>query len=411
MNDDVSETAAKRVKLTETLDPLEILHSDIHELIFQHFSDEDVLEASIVSPLWFEATETSAKCMEKLHLRIVVPYSEEKSERFMSISNDLTSQRKYQNIYLHNFHNIIPEILKILEGRNWKKVYISVRNLHTKQDFQDVMTLIEPSVENLSISLTSIRNLEQKPPKVNFTFPKLKNLDLSRSHGLLMEEISENCKNIKTLRIDLDHLTWMKHQKFLHKILANNDKLEKLTLWRCSAEIPFQLEFIKTYKFKLKTFYFKNRDQSLPTDAEENCLFDFLESQANSLESLKLEEWMGIETFKLQFKLPKLKELTLDMFDAEKTIEWDNLQLTPSSSITKFHIDSYRKNRQKIKIFNAIFGAMPNLKFLTMDRLDDEVRTLKLRTFHYNLQVSYNFRPSNPLDCERRCWKNLKFKT
>lgn len=366
------ETPAKRVKLSDSLDPLEILHFDVHELLFQHLGADDVVSASSVSSLWFEETETSAKCMEKLHLRIVVPYSEERSEKFLSISKDLISRRKYQNIYLHNFHNIIPEILKILEGRNWKKVYISVRNLHAKKDFLDVMKLIEPSVENLSISLTSIRNVEEIAPKINFIFPKLKNLDLSRSHGLLMEEISENCKNIKTLRIDLDHQTWERHQKFLHKILANNEQLEKLTLWRCSAELAFQLEHIKAYKFKLKKFFFKNRDHSSPTDIEENCLFDFLESQANSLESLKLEEWMGVEVFKMQFKLPKLQELTIDMYDAESTIEWDHLKLIPSLSIRKFHIDSYRKN--KIKIFNALFGAMPNLKFLTMDTLDNEVR-------------------------------------
>jgi hypothetical protein len=375
MDVNLAETPAKKVKIfSETLDPLQVLHSDIFELIFQHFGNDDVLEASTVSPLWFEETETSAKCVEKLHLRVVIPYSEEKNEKYLNISNDLISQRNYQNIYLHNFHNIIPEILKILEGRSWKKVYISVRNLHTKKDFQDVMKLIEPSVENLSISLTSIRNHEEKAPKLILSFPKLNNLDLSRSNGLLMEEISENCKNIKTLKIDLDHLTWMKHQQFAQQILSNNDKLEELTIWRCSAEFLFQLESIKTYKFKLKTFLFKNHDQ--PSDIEENCLFDFLESQANSLESLRLEEWMGVEVFKMQFKMPKLRELTIDLYDVESTLDWNSMQLHQSSSITKFHMDNYRKNRQKIKIFNAIFGAMPNLKFLTMDKLDNEVRFL-----------------------------------
>lgn len=375
MDEYLSEIPLKKVKLSDNCDPLEILHSDVYDLIFQHFGNDDVLEASVVSRLWFAATESSTKCMEKLHLRIVVPYCEEKNEKYQTISQDLKSQRSYQNIYLHNFHNIVPEILMILEDKNWKKVYISVRNLHTKQHFLDVMSLIEPSVENLSISLTSIKSVEAKLSRVNFTFPNLKNLDLSRSHGLLMEEISENCKNIKILKIDLEHSTWLRHQNYLHKILANNKQLEKLTLWRCSAEIAFQLEVIKTYKFNLKTFLFKNRDNSSPTDIDENCLFDFLESQANSLESLRLEEWMGIEVFKMQFKMPKLRELTIDLYDVETTIDWDCIQLTPSSSMKKFHIDNYRKNKQKIKIFNAMFDAMPNLKFLTTDYLDDEVKT------------------------------------
>lgn len=363
-------TPAKKQKLSESLDPLEVLHSDVFELIFQHFRNDDVLKSSEVSNLWFEITESSSKCTDKLHLKVVVPYGRDVPLNFHCISSELISQRKYQNIYLHNFRDIVPEVVKTLTGRSWRKVFISTRNLKSRKDFLDIMSLIEQTVENLSISSTSLENpAESDGEEVRLTFPQLKNLHLNRCYGLLMKEISDDCRNLRILEIDLDHLTWSKQQNFLRKILAKNEQLETLTLWRCSAEYAFQLESIPSYRFKLKTFFLKNGEQT--TVEEENCLFKFLESQADSLETLRLEDWYGIGVFKLMFKMSKLKDLTIDLYDVENTIDWDNLELNPSFSIKKFYIDSYRNNRTKANIFNALFTAMPDLRFLTMDYLDN----------------------------------------
>lgn len=378
MEKDETETPAKKLKLKDSLDPLQILHSDVFELIFQHLKNDDVLESSVVSPLWFEVTEGSAKCVEKLHLRIVVPFSKHIDEKFNTISMDLISQRNYQNIYLHNFRTIVPEVLKILLDRTWKKVYISARNLRNSRDFQNIMKIIEPSVENLSISLTYLENPKLESEELNLTFPNLKDLELNRSYGLLMREISENCRTLRVLNIDQDAVTWSNFQVYLRKILANNNQLERVFLWRCSTKLAFPIESIGSYHFKLKTFIYKNSEQ--PTDEEENCLHDFLESQAASLEKLRLEDWFGINVFKLIFKMPELEDLIIDLYDIENTIDWENLDLNSSSSIRKFHLDSYQRNRTKIKVFNALFGAMPNLRFLTTDFLDNEsIKSIGLR--------------------------------
>lgn len=359
----------QRKKSRVSSDPLSILCSDVFENIFQHFKNDDVLATSMVSPSWFRITEASAKCAEKLHLKVVVPYT---NPYFQVIDDDLRSRRKYQNIFLHNFSCIVPEIVKVLTGRCWKKVFISTRNLKRRSDFYDIVELIEDQVEDLSISLTSLHNNDEISEKIKLKFPNLKNLELTRSYGLLVEEISDDCTNLKILKLDLDPSSWRKHQKFVEKILANNDQLEKLTLWRCSAKTVFQLESIKKFRFKLKTFLFKNCVDGIPSNEEENCLFDFLESQANFLETLKLEEWFGIQVLKLIFKMPKLCEFTIDFYDVEKTIDWDSVSFNQSSSIRKFHLDSYRNSRSKIKLFNALFESMPNLRILVFDNLDND---------------------------------------
>lgn len=378
-HDQDSVVPAKRQKLQESLDPMQFIHSDVLDLIFQHFKNDDVLACSLVSPLWFETTEKSVKCMEKLHLKLVVPYDKEEALKCNTVSSDLISKRNYQNVYLHNFQNILPEVVKIVSGGNFKKVFISTRKFESRKDFQNIMQLIEATVENLSISLTSLMDLTDEGEAVNFSFPRLKNLDLTRCHGLLMKEIAKKCKNLSILKIDLDHITWRKQRTYLKKILTNNSQLEKLTLWRCNASFAFQLESVRKYRFRLKTFIYKNSAVGSPTDEDENCLYDFLESQADSIETLRLEEWFGVEVLKLIFRMPKLRELTIDMYYAESTIDWENLKMSRSSSITKFHIDSYR-SRFKVRVFNALFDAMPNLKFLTTDYLDnDSLKSIGLR--------------------------------
>lgn len=365
---DSREPPHKVVKLDKYMDPMEYIHSDVYELIFQHFNSADVLESSMISPEWFEATAISQKCLSKLHLRIVVPYNKEEAEKYNKISEYLKSERNYQNIYLDNFQNIVPEIIRMMTGRKWKKVFLSVRNLENKTDFIEIMKLIEPSVENLSISRTTIRNSVIED--TNLTFPALKKLELHRSCGLLMKEIAVNCKTLRHLKIDTDISSWNANAQYLRQILANNEHLEKLTLWKCSAKHAFNMESIKQYRFKLKTFVYQNSGDQFgaATDEEENCLRDFLISQSESLETLRIEEWFGVEVLKLIFQMPKLHHLTLDLDDAETSIDWDNLHLHPSMSIKKFHIDSI----SKVRICTALFNALPNLRILTIDRLNND---------------------------------------
>lgn len=377
MTEEIEIIPIKRVKVfnktPENADPLQILSSDLFELIFQHLKNEDVLESSKVSPIWSKYTENSQKCMEKLHLKIVIPFDEKKSDfdRFQSISKDLKSGRKYQNIYLHNIRDYLPQVLEILEGRNWKKVYISSRNLKSKAEFYKIVEFISPKVENLSISFTWLQATAEDVDVRKFNFPCLKFLDLSRCCGMLVEEISEDCVNLRELKLDFDKGTWKRQEENVWKILKNNKNLEKLVLMRCCPELIFQYEKIQQYQFRLKNFFLSTKKDS-STVLESNCIHDFLESQADNLETLRLDEWFGLHVFRLIFKMPRLKVLIIDLYDAEDTIDWENLSLSTSFSIEKIHIDGYPEDI-RTDLFASVFDAMPNLRVLVMDYLDNEV--------------------------------------
>jgi hypothetical protein len=360
-------------KLQGNLDPLTKLSEDTFELIFQHLKNDDVIESSLVSPIWRNSSENSQKCMEKLHLKIVIPFEEKlgEIERFHSISRDLKSARRYQNIYLHNIRDFLPQVLAILKGRNWKNVYISSRNLKSKAEFYKIIELISPSVENLSISFTWLQALAEDVEVRKFSFPRLKNLDLSRCCGMLVEEISDDCSNLNELKLDFDNGTWKRHEKNIQELLIHNVGLRKLSLMRCSPELIFQLEKIKQYQFKLRNFFLTTK-QDCSTVEESNCMYDFLESQADNLEQLRLEEWFGVQVFQLIFKMSKLRVLIIDLFDAEETIDWECIRLMSSMSIEKLHIDGYPE-KIRTELFNVVFDALPNLRILVMDYLDNEV--------------------------------------
>lgn len=354
-------------------DPLQVLSSDLFELIFQHLRNEDVLESSLVSPSWSKHTENSQKCMEKLHLKIVIPFDDKKSdgERYQSISKDLKSGRKYQNIYLHNIRDYLPQVLDILEGRNWKKVYISSRNLKSKAEFYKIIEFICPKVENLSISFTWLQASAEDVAVQKFAFPCLRILDLSRCCGMLVEEISDDCVNLRELKLDFDKGTWKRQEENVWKILKNNRSLEKLVLMRCCPELIFKYEKIQQYQFRLRNFFLTTKKDT-STMLESNCVHDFLESQAEHLESLRLEEWFGLHVFRMIFKMPRLRALIIDLYDAEDTIDWENLSLSTSFSIEKIHIDGYPEEL-RTELFASVFDAMPNLRVLVMDYLDNEV--------------------------------------
>lgn len=360
-------------KLCENCDPLQILSEDTFELIFQHLKNDDVIQSSYVSSSWSKYTENSPKCMEKLHLKIVIPFDEKTGEieRFQSISNDLKSARRYQNIYLHNIRDFLPQVLDILSGRNWKKVYISSRNLKSKAEFYKIIELISPRVENLSISFTWLQASAEDVDVRKFNCPHLKILDLSRCCGMLVEELSDDCSNLRELKLDFDKGTWKRQEENIRKLLKNNTKLEKLALVRCTPELIFQLEKIQQYQFKLRNFFLTTKKDSSSV-LESNCMHDFLESQADNLETLRLEEWFGVQVFRLIFKMPRLRVLIIDLYDAEDTIDWESLCLTSSMSIEKLHIDGYPE-KIRTHLFSAVFDALTNLRILVMDFLDNDV--------------------------------------
>jgi hypothetical protein len=72
----------------------EILHSDVHDLIKQHFSGKDLLKISEVSPVWCDMVET--KIVDKVKLRCVNRHYEVDKEKIYE--QILKSNREYKEM-------------------------------------------------------------------------------------------------------------------------------------------------------------------------------------------------------------------------------------------------------------------------------------------------------------------------
>lgn len=274
------EVPTKRVKLNN-LDPLEILHPDVFERIFQHFESKDILSALTVSPSWCQEAEKSAKCMEKLQLRI---------------GQKLPPQlirRKYQNISLWA---VTPKILQILRRLNCRRINIDDVG---RLNLRNVLKIVEPVAEHLRIRTTACSHAGCKPRRSKrlaktLLFPKLTKLSLT-CHNC---EEFEECTNLKELE-----LMWKFSCTNIENILANNVALEKLAINRGKPSILKPGKF----HFKLKEFSFCNDyDCMLGARNDIPLLANFLVSQAESLEKLTLSHWCGLEVFKIIFRMPKL---------------------------------------------------------------------------------------------------------
>jgi hypothetical protein len=149
------EPKTKKVKLSEenvSLDPLERIHSDLHNLVFQHFKGTDVMELSKVATSWYLNLGSSQVAMSKVQLSLVV--QPKKYEDAL-----LTSQRRYSSFAL------------LCDNRPTAMLHFNI--LKTFAD----------SLEHLEVKQI-VQNFHKMGSDINsFQFPKLKSLKMTKNSG------------------------------------------------------------------------------------------------------------------------------------------------------------------------------------------------------------------------------------
>jgi hypothetical protein len=150
------ELKAKKMKLygvKVNLDPLEQIHSDLHNLIFQHFKGKDVMKLSKVATNWYLILGKSQIAMSKIQLSFVVrPKTRQVGDAL------LTSQRRYSNIVFlcHLKSNAMQRF------NNLKAFADSIEHLEIGKILNDLLEMLEETI----------------PDSNSIRFPKLKSLNL-----------------------------------------------------------------------------------------------------------------------------------------------------------------------------------------------------------------------------------------
>lgn len=342
----------KKMKLSSP-DPFIVLEKKVFELIFQHFSFENVKVSSTVSTLWFKTTGRSNKCMERLNLLIKYPNLASPAHSTLSC------------LFMDSFKITKP---KLMAGRAWKKVHLDA-SCYERTDLFDIKKQIAQSVKRLTISNYPRKSSHNEEPEPQLSFPNLKVLRASFADGLLFTEISQQCKNLKTLEVFSTIGCTQKiimNQDFVYTIMEANNHLEEITL--NIGYLMFIPGAVQRLQFKLKKLKYKG----MPEDPHIS-FYEFVQSQAASLEYLSLSIGFSIEIVELVFTMEKLRHLDFDIRFLTLHDNWDYVKLGQRPSIVEFRLTSCSDNYEQNRLAKKLVRAMPNLRSLYCSNLNDEL--------------------------------------
>jgi hypothetical protein len=357
------ETRAKKRKIDDEIrrrsDPLQSAMKEhlLQELMFQHFTGNEVKQLFEVSTLWNQIASKSAKCGAKLKLII---YNDDNTEKLTMIK---ASGRKYAALELQSSEDQVlvearPLLLDIIKGIAWslKKLKLSCV-IEIK-----VLDQLLSSFRNLeSLTLRKVELICEANSPAPFQLPKLKKLKaldfqtrflrLFRDNTSLelFQFISSDGDNIDMTQLG-DFLLRQENLKKLllitflegnqQKLFADKNQLKKM---------KFQLESIKTSDFLFhpsSAVEFFKRQQGLKKvelsisnaffvgTLEEYCQVMRSILTLPKLETLKIignNFIIGENLIALQgIRNAAVKFLKLNSFEQETSIDGDFIEMFPN---------------------------------------------------------------------------------
>jgi hypothetical protein len=336
--------AAKKIKLQEiqlesSLDPLLKVHPDIHYMIFQHLSFEDVIKGSEVSTAWNSAIGTSSKCLSKIQLNLNQSQNESNRKELINIKREYRSMRltllnkQKSNEALHLMQKLASNLLDLKIRFNFEKI----ENFPELVDFPKLACLdITGLYESKPIVSNGFRS---------FSFQSLK---------LQIDRYFKNVTTLKKLRMCFE----LTEDSQLSDWILKQHQLEELTFRRWWGNI-FENDLLAEASFPLRSFKFLGN--STPTQTEN--FHKFLLKMSDSLKFLSILK-ADAETVEFAVNnLPNLKKL--HCYQIEGDI--DNLQLKPNDSITELKL-----RHHNTKHTEALFKSLVNLEVLKTSGIDED---------------------------------------
>lgn len=234
----------------------------------------------------------------------------------------------------------------------------------TKSDFEnlnDYYILMQglKCLQELNLDRVYIRNAQSLIPKPIIKFTFLKRLKLNCCHAIIYENSFDNCSKLEKFYIKAGCNSSVVAGIALERIFCNNVNLKFLEIRFDVFGLIFLNKFKKQLNFKLKKFHAGNINHNFG-DASKHFI-NFLIMQSETLEEVVIENWMGLETMKVIFSMPRLKVLKLTgfhHFDTE-TMEWNLIEFHANPSIETFHFHDISGN---FEIFKCVMKTCKNLK-------------------------------------------------
>lgn len=349
----------RRSRARRMLDPMLVIPNELHELIFQHLSGNDVLNASEVSRLWNQETLDSKACGKTFKININDIFKLPEIDELRLLKNSL---RKYKHIHIR------WDYLGSDGSKCWDLL---------KAHSQDIETL---SIVNLMLVYYSNATLE---------LPKLTKLTIAHHTDWLNNPtyfLLKANNNLTCLTLDADFdmrfCDFFEQNQTLKELQLSGNLIHSLLLMNSLNDVKFKLRKFKISR-SIINFMYNNFDT-------------FLKSQAESLEEIEV---YGVATrvFNLLFNDFKL----IRDLNVRRVFNFYYINVNPNETIRTFSSDLPLEGLAPIII------AASNLEVLTVHILKVEMMEFvarnarSLRKLYYKGKIGAIF----------SCYNNLKAST
>lgn len=278
-----------------------------------------------------------------------------------------SSKRRYQNISFDTDNkDFFIEFLADRAG-SWKFVYMNSLHTDDESTLHHVFDIISPSVEKLEIIKMNAKNLQvvhywTRSKKIvrgggtKWTFPMLKSLKCCKSSDPYNYfKHFESCSTLTEFELFTFDQGPNLNREVL-PLLRNNPRLQELDVMANNWTL---IEHSQDYQFKL-------RKLSLNCDGGSADLlphlYHFLETQAETLESLKIE-FADVTLDQAFFELilimmPRLTSLAVSLWRINEVIlNWQGA-FPVNETITTLDLNS-RKEDEQLLSYQTLVRAMP----------------------------------------------------
>lgn len=379
------------------MDPLVKIPEELGDLVFQHLSADEILEASFVSTSWYEAIGKSGNAMSKIWLNAGDRYFNPPKEDFKLFIN---SPRNYENFRISEMENGL--LFVVFPRRRWKRAQLDIQSFITYKEYVKLLEIIEPSISELQIF---DMNIEDVKCNENLEFKSLTKLRLSSLTLIGLKPFLKRFSKLTHLVIeDIFDLSVAEYGKeFLVEILSLNSQINNLSLnSKILNKILDAEEFSNSLKNvkNLNKFSFEfEEEKNLTKDFYKN--FDlFLSIQENLTWIILCDCGENLIFTKILNNIKTLKRLSIDYFDDTSfEINPENLKFNQNSSIKHLDFDldgltldflkPFLLACKQIEILYVFHLAPDTLAFLT-DEINKSLKLVKYCSISKNINQAAN---------------------
>lgn len=297
--------------MVETNSLCHIFPTEITDLIFQHFTGSELLTLSEATPSFYNYMAASKACMAKIVVKLTAKEMTEEDKRLL-----VESDRKYKHLEVAKSSALLEPAREILRapGREWSSVAIRSVDFQTIEDAYDFFSTIQADVEDLvvkNVASPSMATSQQMNRVGHLAFPKLKVFETDYCRFLMNHQLFASCTNLKTLSIKSGVIT-NSAKEGVQKMLEMNKNLTVLRLGQMVTKSVLKEDISTSIQFSLREFhiegpYYDYSDRE--NEVYKRNLNLFLESQADTLEKIKIGEESGVEVMKTIQSMRNMKIL------------------------------------------------------------------------------------------------------